>query len=196
VNYILKTVGQHHVDVECFIAELGVEKSPHLCLDVEACGASVTVEPKLLDYGVIALGDEGEGRITVTNHNVVNVDFHCVDTAFHDPPRFVFLPPGGHLLPGAAMDITVYRQGLKPESAADTFEVVVVNGNVEVVETHASIQQAACTVQPTVVEFGEVDEGMPSQQQFFLTNLTAVAIPYRSLAAWPAVHTAVSPRSL
>ena len=178
VNYVLKTVGSHSVDVECYIQELGAEKSPHLRLEVEACGPSVTVEPKLVDYGVIALGEEAEARITVTNHNCVPLDFACVDSQFHDPPRFVFLPPGGHLLPGESLDITAYRQGLKPESAADVFEVVVVNGNVEAVEVRASIQQAACTVQPSVVEFGDVDQGMPSQQQFFLSNLTAVDIPY------------------
>ncbi|CUG87563.1 Hypothetical protein, putative, partial [Bodo saltans] len=88
----LERLGHHSLDIECFIDALGREGSPSISIIADAVGPSVHSSHALLDFGVIAVGEEAEARFTVTNHNPVKVAFQVMDPLPCDPARFVFLP--------------------------------------------------------------------------------------------------------
>lgn len=183
--FLFDRVGRHALDIPVFIPELGKQLSPTLTVVADAAGPTAHLSTALLDFGIIAVGDEAEARLTVSNHHPVKIDFSMNDPASCTPARFVFLPPHASLAPGKSIDVTVYRQGLASDadpthSTSQSFiEVVVKDGGTSAVEVRATIERPAVSVSPASLSFGEMDAGIPRESEVYLTNLSSVDIPFR-----------------
>lgn len=193
VTFAVLRPGRHIATIACFVPEVadrvpaGHPFTPAtLTVSVTGVGPSVHTSTELLDFGLIELGGEALASLTVTNDNPVPIVFDLQDPMLRDPPRFVFIPATFRLTPGDAVEVTVYRKAVTLDDAQTFFELIVRDGATTAIETRATIQMPTMILDDATINFGRVPAKLWHERALYITNTSALDIPFTVELASPA----------
>jgi hypothetical protein len=198
IKYAAKRAGTITTTIECYSPIL--EHSPVISLSLVGRGPQLTLSTNIIEYGVIPVGGEAEGRVTLTNPNPMPVVFSLMDTHHNrdsttltldgshdgsgrneapaDSDRMVFLPSSGTLAPRESRDITIYLRGHVAGPVSDKVKISVEEGLASYVTVRANVQEPRACVTPATVCVPSANRDVPVDCVAYISNLSAVDMDF------------------